>query len=307
MSVILTTPDNYETIAKTISYLRQQTVKKSLEIVIIAPSASEITDHIDKIDDFYAIRIIEIGEIKSIGFCYAQGIRYSQADIVALAEDHSFPDSDWAQYLIKAHEQPWAVVGSVIKNANPDNFVSQVDMLGTFSNWLDSTPSGIMNSLPFHSSYKKKVLLSYGEKLEKMMENDLVLHWDLRNKGYELYLESRAKTSHINIGNLLVWFKLQFYFGRVFAYDRANNENWHLPKKIFYVTVFPLIPFIHFGRIYKKLQECQLQNLLSFKLCLTLFSGLIINAIGQAIGYISEIGHTRLKLSKFYFHRELYS
>ena len=43
MSVVIVTPDSYETIRKTVEHLRAQTVKDRLEIVIVAPSAEPAT------------------------------------------------------------------------------------------------------------------------------------------------------------------------------------------------------------------------------------------------------------------------
>ena len=48
--------------------------------------------------------------------------------------------------------------------------------------------------LPGHnSSYKRDVLLGYGDRLESMMESETVLHWDLRAKGHRLYLSRQRE------------------------------------------------------------------------------------------------------------------
>lgn len=39
MSVVLVTPDRYETIRQTIKHLRAQTVRDRLEVIIVAPSS----------------------------------------------------------------------------------------------------------------------------------------------------------------------------------------------------------------------------------------------------------------------------
>lgn len=41
MSVVITTPDNYQTI-RTISHLRRQTVRDTLEVIIVAPSLAQL-------------------------------------------------------------------------------------------------------------------------------------------------------------------------------------------------------------------------------------------------------------------------
>ena len=42
MSVVIVTPDRYETIRKTMDHLRVQTARHRLEIVIVAPSAARL-------------------------------------------------------------------------------------------------------------------------------------------------------------------------------------------------------------------------------------------------------------------------
>ena len=41
MSVVVVTPDRYETIRKTIRHLKAQTVREKLEIVFVAPSQNK--------------------------------------------------------------------------------------------------------------------------------------------------------------------------------------------------------------------------------------------------------------------------
>ncbi|PSF37809.1 hypothetical protein C7H19_07435 [Aphanothece hegewaldii CCALA 016] len=308
MSVILPTPDTYETIAKTLSYLRKQTVKESLEIIIVAPSVNEIAPQVEQFREFYQIKTIAIPDMHSLASAYAAGIHQATSPIVALAEDHCFPDPDWAEHLIQAHQQPWAVVGPVLRNGNPESSVSWADMLIAYAPWLEPTSAGIVDFLPGHnSSYKREILLIYGSQLEAMMEAETILHWDLRAKGYQLYLEPLAKASHTNFGQLLVWLRVQFYCGRLFAGARCVNEQWSLSKRLLYVVASPLIPLMRLSRIWQHLQERQLQSLLSLKLLLTLILGLVVDGIGQGIGYGVGGGNAMEKLSKFEFHRDRYS
>ena len=112
LSVILITPDSYNTIRKTIRCLRMQDVKDRLEIVIVTPSEEDLYPNLQELEDFHHYTVVEIGKINSIGSAYAAGIRQAKAHLIALAEDHSYPMPGWASALITAHQQPWAAVGS---------------------------------------------------------------------------------------------------------------------------------------------------------------------------------------------------
>src|SRR5512145_855320 len=127
MSVVLVTPDRYETIRTTVKYLRAQTVRERLEIVIVAPSTATL--HLDhtEIKEFLRCRVVEVGAVRSIAEGNAAGVRQASAPVVALAEDHSYPDPGWAAALIEAHQHSWAVVGPAVRNANPKSVISWAD------------------------------------------------------------------------------------------------------------------------------------------------------------------------------------
>ena len=121
MSVIITTPDSYDTIRPLVRALRAQTARDSLELVIVAPSAAAIRGGIADLRDFRSWRIVELGILRTVAQAKAAGIRCATAPVVVLTEDHCFPDPHWAQALIDAHRGDWAAVGPAMENANPQS------------------------------------------------------------------------------------------------------------------------------------------------------------------------------------------
>ena len=194
MSVVIVT-DCYQTIRKTIRHLRAQTVRDRLEIVIVAPSADKLGIVESELKDFLQVRVVEVRTIRSLCWARAPGLREASAPLVALVESHSYPHPGWAEALIEAHRQPWAAVGPAIGNANPGSMISWANLLLEYGPWLEPATAREIDHLPGHnSSYKRGILLDYGPELEAMLESESVLHWDLRAKGYRLYLEPKAKT-----------------------------------------------------------------------------------------------------------------
>ncbi len=306
ISVVIVTPDNFTTIRNTIEFLRNQTAKIRMEVVIVAPSEDRLNLVSSELNGFMKARVVEVGDIESIAWGNAAGIRQATAPVVVLAEDHSYPDPSWAEALIRAHRQPWAAVGPVVRNANPESAVSWADLLIGYGPWLDPTPAGIVNHLPGHnSSYKRGVLLEYGDKLESFLEAETVLHWDLRSRGFQIYLEPEAKISHINFSLLSSWIRVQFIAGKYFAASRSIN--WPLFKRIMYTVATPLIPFIRFSRtILNMYKPGRLQNLpLSMKLRIfvAMILGLILDGAGQSAGYVMGYGNSKEKMLNYEFHR----
>lgn len=101
LSVILVTPDCYETIRQTIRSLREQTVRERLEIVIVAPAERTLGLVEKELEAFQSVRVIEFGEIKTLAAARVAGIRAASAPLLALGEDHAFPEPGWAEALIE--------------------------------------------------------------------------------------------------------------------------------------------------------------------------------------------------------------
>ena len=301
MSVVIVT-DRYQTIRKTMRHLRAQTVRDRLEIVIVVPGADAFKPDDSELKDFHQFRIVEVGEIRPIAWANAAGIRQATASVVVLAEDHSYPDPGWAEALIEAHRQPWAAVGPVVGNANPGSAISWADFLLGYVTWLDPATAGERHHLPGHnSSYKRAILLDYGPELEAMLEAESVLHWDLRTRGYRLYLEPAAKTWHLNFGRLSPWIRYLFHAGRVFA--AARSRQWSSLRRLLYTGGAPLIPVVRLWRILSELRRPGRPSELWPRVLPALTVGLALDAAGQMIGYAFGAGDANQKLSHFEFHR----
>ena len=302
MSVIILTPDCYETIRKTMRCLRAQSACDQLEIIIVASSASGLFDGEMELAEFNDVRVIEIGPINSTPGARAVGVRHAAASVVAFAEDHSYPDLHWAKALIARHRGPWAAVGPAMCNANPHSTLSWVNLAIEYGPWLDPVPGGPVDHLPGHnSSYKRDLLLAYGSELEAMLEAESVLHWDLRAKGYQLHLEPTAKTFHLNYSLPSATLRLRFLGGRLFAASRARP--WTPLRRLLYGLASPLIPLVRAPRILRDLHRAgRLRHLLPGVLPV-LAVALAIDAAGEMVGYLFGSGQTMRALSGMEFHR----
>ena len=303
MSVILATPDCYETIRKTMRHLRSQTVRDQLEIIIVAPAASAIKLDESELTEFCRVRLVEVEAVTTIGSANATGVRHASAPLVALAEDHAFPAPGWAEALIAAHRQPWAVVSPVIRNANnPKNVMGWADFLIGFGEWLPPGRAGAVDRLPGNnSSYKRAVLLEYDARLEAMMETEPLIHSDLRRKGRQLYLEPAAQLSHLNFEILPSFLSVRFLSGRVFG--SARSERWPLLQRLLYACGAPLIPLVRYRRITKRLGPSRERLKLPGGVMPVLLCGLVVSAIGEAIGCCFGAGRAKEKRAKFEFNR----
>jgi hypothetical protein len=278
-----------------------QTVANRIEIIFVVSSHKQCGLDETEFACFHSWQVIEIGTIKSIAHGFTAGILRAHAPVVALTEDHSFPDINWAQALITAHQQPCAAVGPSIKNGNPDNMISWADFYASYSEWAQPVISGPVRHLPGHnSSYKKDFLLTYGDQLKSLMQAESVLHRHLRARRYQLWLESNTCTLHLNFTAWTPWIKAQYHTGRQFAATWAQPWSWS--RRILFTTASPGIPLVRLWRIQKHIRLAHTAGFF-IRLLPMLLAGLLANGLGQMVGYASGAGDSIEKVTQHEHHR----
>ena len=302
LSVIIISPDSFETVRQTVRCLTRQSVRDRIELIIMAPNEARIDVDQQLVAPLAATRVIRVDSVQPTGPVRAAGIRAARAPVVAFAEEHCFPASGWAQALIDAHERDYAAVGPAVRNANPDTLVSWADLFIGYGPWLAPTTPREMDFLPGHnSSYKRSILLEYGDRLDTLMEAETVLQWDIRRNGHRLFLEPAAQTAHTNFGLWSSWIPVMYLAGRAFADTRA--KGWPLARRLAFSAASPLIPFVRFGRIVRDARRAGQRWPFLLRVLPTLAIGLIIDGVGQLTGYALGAGDTHEKLARYEWHR----
>ncbi len=240
LSVVVVTPDRVATVRKTLKFLRSQSVCERTEVLIVAPSREGLGLNESELREFHSHKVIEVGHMRSTARARAAGEPDAKADLVAIRDDHAYPAQGWAEALLARHAEGWAAVGPQMSNANPRSATSWANLLIEYAPWLEPCEAGEREHLPGHNgSYKRALLLEYGERLEAMLDAESVLHWDLRERGQRLYLEPRARVFHQNFSAPLASLALRFNGGRLFASARARQ--WPAWRKSVYACASPLI------------------------------------------------------------------
>lgn len=239
LSAILLTADTFQQIRKTLKAWSRQTVVDRVEMIIVCPSEARLGLVEEEVKGFHSVRVLGVGEIKRTSDGRAAAIRMAAAPVIALAEDHSYPEPGFAEALIEAHKGPWAGVGPAFLNANP-GIVSWVAMVLDYGRWISPVPAGPIDDIPGHnSSWKRSLLLELGPDLEVMMPAPTNLNWYLASKGHRLYMEPAAKIRHLQVSGFWPCLVEQFHVARLFPAGRARH--WPLYKRLFYVCAMPVL------------------------------------------------------------------
>jgi hypothetical protein len=302
LSVVLITPDTFETIRRTTTCIARQSAGGHVELVIIAPEAATIDVDQDLVAPLAGVQLVRLRSVTPTGPARAAAIRAARAPIIAFAEEHCFPDTGWAAALIQAHRGDHAAVGPAMHNANPESIVSWADFLIGYGPWAAPISKREVDYLPGHnSSYKRDVLLAYDAKLDELMEAETVVMWDLRSKGRRLLLEPAAFTAHMNFGRWRSWLAVMFFNGRAFADTRASQ--WPLSKRVAFVMASPLIPFVRLTRTIGHARRVRRSAVFLAKVVPAIAVGLAIDAVGQMVGYAVGAGDAHEKMAAYEWHR----
>jgi hypothetical protein len=189
LTVVTVTIDCYETLRTTIRHLAVQTIHQRIELLICAPSRGELQLDEQEMQPFHSFRIFESGHGGTIVAAKVPAVHAARAPVVIFAEDHSFPEPTWAEQLVDAHAHRAVAAGPQIRNASPQSMMSWADLFLGFGPRVEPLPHGPIARLPWHNSaYDREVLVSLGDELEAMIENEGLLHERLCAEGKQMYI-----------------------------------------------------------------------------------------------------------------------
>lgn len=304
ISAILITPRSYETIRKTAEHLHAQDIRDRIEIVIGVPTEEGLAPDREVLDGFWGWQVVEVGEIDNLGPVEAACMRAARGAVVVYVEEHSYPQPGWAEALVAAHAGPWAAVGPAVTNANPDSAVSWTALFLDFTEFCAPREPGPMNSLANHqTSYKRDLLLAYGPRLDRFLENESTLQRDLVGKGHRLYHEPAARTNHVNVSRFGEFVSTQFIHCREFGDNRAVLGGWSWRRRLLYVAGSPLIPVLRGTRVLRQIRRSRLRPKLVLRMLPSMLLGLASAAAGEVTGYVFGKGDSSQRRVTFELER----
>ena len=292
LSVVLVAAIGTETIGRTMACLREQTAHDRMEVLIVAPSADLLDLDALGQERFASLRAVGVGPIRKRGEAAAKGIREATAPIVALIEDHSFPRPGWAQAFLDAHASgEWAGVGPRVNNANADATLSVVNFMLTYASLSGPQEAEPRSLLAWHNtSYRRDLLVGYGDRLGDLLEWEGDLQGDLQARGFRLLLDPRAETDHLNVSGLASTVRLHYLRGRMMGAARAEREAWPLWKRAAYIAGAPLFPIMQWRHIAGDVRRWGTSTAEIARLFPSMALVFSVAAVGEAVGYAIGAG-----------------
>jgi hypothetical protein len=291
LAVVLNQVGEFALIRKTVQHIARQTALSELELLIVC--TKEVVGRIDGVV-MSAIpnwRAVVVDELPYGAVGWAAGIAAADAEAVVLAEDHSYPEPNWAETLIEGHGRGYAMVAPEIRNGNPGTLVSWANFQLCFVEWFMPGKSGEVARGPGHNtSYLRSALLGMNLNLAEALISEIALHEKMTSCGHRMYLDGRTSTRHLNMSKPSALLAHSFLGGRIFG-DLRSRE-WPLAKKAVYAIGFPLVPVLRIKRLFEGMEteEKRRESRLFAAMPWTVL-GLFAHAIGEVTGYLFGVGN----------------
>lgn len=307
MSVCVPT-DEIETLRPVLARLAQQTVVRSIEVVVATPEPDSVKQVLDADERFAASRVVPIDRIAPLGPARAACVRAARGEFVFLGETHSFADPTWAERLLARHAEGWSVVVPGMANANPSGALSWAGLLLDYGGWLDDGEAGEVDYWPLNnSSCRRDALLENDADLVRGLSYGDQLLVALEKQGHRVFFEPAARLQHLNVARLGSWIDERWVGGVLVA--RHRSRDWSLAKRLGYVLATPLIPFVLFGRVAASARVVVRRRGLSALVLPAMFVGALVQAAGEALGY-SHLGSTERpenRMTDYEIHKARYA
>jgi hypothetical protein len=291
LSVILFTLYPVAVLTPVLSALRAQTVRDRIELIVAVRSRRVFGATEADLSGFGAAKVVEAGESARLAEGKIVAIRSASSPIVVFAEDHCFPEPDWAERLIAAHGGSVAGAGPVIRNPNPRTLLSWAAFYLHWGPWTEPCQNPESAGLPPHNgSYRRSVLRELDGRLRELLIAEQFLQAVMVRMGHELRVEPRAVVSHCNVSRLVPWIGLGYWGGRLYGAMRARHEEWSPLDRALRASMSPAVPLVRLKRAMADvIRTGRAEELLPQLIPVVLF-GLVIHAVGEAIGYIAGVG-----------------
>lgn len=240
LSVVVVTRDTFRTLRPILAAIAAQTIAARLEVILVAPRSASDAIPTDLTGAFHATQVVQVPAVGNRGAAAAHGVRLASAPIVALSENHCFPEPDWAERSLAAHHGPWVGVGPAIRNANPESLLSRVMHNFGYGEFPAQRPACSMEELPLHnSSFRREVLDFSLEELEHLLANERRLHRRLREAGHGLQFVPTVVKWHINEATWTLLIGMWFFGG--WGYGTGRAPTWPAWKRAAYLLASPLL------------------------------------------------------------------
>ena len=302
LAALLVIGDSREHAQRALDSLYAQTIVSSMEIVVVDLKTNDAPEL--SVSPSAPTQYVTPERKTTWAEGRAIAARMAEAPVLAFIEGHCIAEPEWAEALVRAHEQPWAAVGYAFTNPYPESYLSRATLASKYGCWLHPTTSRVTRVLPCGNvAYKRDALLSLGDEMESLLTPDFVVHERFNQQGSGMYVEARAIVAHNSLVELNQLLTSSFLFCRVLASKRVKSQRWNRVKQIGYGLATPIVsPLVAIWRLFSSRSETPSDwtSLVAY-LPVVMAKG-VASALGESVGYLFGAGSSEIQFIKWELH-----
>lgn len=289
LSVVITTYNARDTVARCLASLRPQTARGGIEIVLVDSSSDGTADLVA--ERFPEVRLLRFETRKYCGGARNLGIAEARGDVIAFIDADCVADPDWAEAVLAAHRaHPHPIIGGAVVNGNPDSYVGWGYYFGEFGAWMPGLEQREVDEVPGCAlSLKRWAFEQHGPFIEGTYCSDSAFHWSLAREGYKPLFVPSIRISHINVDRLGHFLTHEVQHGRNFGRVRSIEQGLPTWKKAALAAATPALPLLLFARTLAHAVKRRRYRRRFLRAAPVLLAGQAAWSYGEMLGYLSSL------------------
>lgn len=241
LSVIVPALAPEASVSGVLKAFQAQTARDKMEVIVLSPHERPWPE---------ADRVVVVGKAL-LHEARALGVQCATAAYVVLAEDHCFPEPDWAEALLERIREGWDGVGPALRSGNPSHGWALAAFMLGYGQWVAPLSGSI---LPGHNAaLRRQLLIDLGESLtEKLLVGSFLMR-DLQRRGARFFLEERARMRHWDCTRIPSALLTFVAVGSGFGAQRCRN--WHPLKRLAFALAAPAVAGLHWRRAFRHVRR----------------------------------------------------
>ncbi len=294
--------DTAATIARLLASLRAQTIRSTIELIIVCPGGRGLGLAAADVEGIGAVRVIEVADILLVHEASAAGVRVASAPIVVIGETHAFPDPEAFELLLRCFDdETVAAVAPGLRNANPSP-ASWGSLMVTYGPSLGEEARDTETISTHNAAVRRELLGTLGDELAFRLTLGGGLGELLHGQGYRLRYEPEVVYAHLNVGRMRSCLLDRFHASRIYASGRARS--WGPGRRALYVVAAPLLPAVLAWRITQSRGWEQHRHQFGWRAWPSIVISVVGMAAGEAVAYARGVGRSFELVADYEIHRE---
>lgn len=311
LAVIYCVRGSLANIRKTLECLQDQTAVDRIDLVLTADSPT-LLDEAEVLVRSRGVLVnprFVLHEATDLAVARVMAAKEASAEIMTIAEDHSFPEANCAEELLEVFDSCSRILAASpnMHNANPGSPVSQAQFLLTHG--ILKPVSGLrrtedVDRLPWHNTTYRRAAFLAAVHDEGLMQAEGLLQEEI----HRLFPEARfvychhTALWHVNMSRLFPAVEHAFHGGRIFGAERAGYYHWGWGFRLIRALAFPFVALRRMVRCMPiLLDRHSMYRTLATSVTACLLA--TVHAMGEAVGVLGGKGRSVIKYSRYEWDR----